>query len=230
MGEKKKKEAAVKSWKKALFIIAAILFVVVMVVSSMGSHWITGLAPIKAGDAVVLDYTIYDAAGTPFLTTNQQLYKDQAAKGIGMLFGKQITVTANQSLRQAIFPVQVYSPVEGGMYQEFAIYNPEYNLISNAVVGMKTNEKKKVSLQTGNTMTTMLSPEDLKAVRVNMSALQVGDSMLLGVSETQDASKGNTSAVSYIRLGQVSRISDAGAVVEFGYPYAEITVASFGNK
>ncbi len=230
MGEKKKKEAAVKGWKKALFVIAAILFVVVMVVSSMGMNWISGLAPIKPGDAVVLDYTIYDATGTPFLTTNQQVYKDQVAKGAGMLFGKQLILTANQSLKQAIYPVQVYSPVEGGMYQDFAIYNPEYNLISNAVVGMKANEKKKVSLQTGNAMTSLLTPEDLAAVRVDMSALQVGDSMLLGVSETPDASKGNTSAVSYVRLGQVSRITDAGVVVEFGYPSAEITVVSFGNK
>ena len=75
MGDKKQKEASQKRWKKVLFIIAAVLFVVVMVVSSMGSHWITGLAPVKAGDAVVIDYTIYDAAGNPVVTTSQELFK-----------------------------------------------------------------------------------------------------------------------------------------------------------
>jgi len=230
MGEKKKKEAATKNWKKVLFVAAAILFVVVMVVSSMGSRWITGLAPIKAGDTVVLDYTFYDATGTPFLTTSQQLYKDQAAKGAGILYGKQISLTANQSLRQALYPVMVYTPINGGSYQEFAIYNTEYDAISSAVAGMKANEKKKVSLAAGTSMSTLFTPEDLQQVQVNVSALQVGDSLLMGVSENPNASAANTSAVSYLRLGQVSRISDAGVVVDFGYPYAEITVVSSSNQ
>lgn len=230
MGEKKKKEAAVKGWKKVLFVIAAILFVVVMVVSSMGSHWISGIAPIKPGDAVVLDYTIYDSTGRPLLTTDQQIYNAQSAKGAAILFAKQITLQANQTLKQALYPVPVYSPVNGGSYQEFALYNPEYNAISNAAVGMKTNEKKKVTLPSSGTMSTMLFPEHLEKAGIDVKSLQVGDSLLLGVSETPEALTGNTSAASYVRLAQVSQVSDAGIVVDFDYPSVEITVAQFTHQ
>lgn len=230
MGEKKRKEATVKTWKKMVFVAAALLFIVIMVVSSMGMNWISGLAPIKPGDTVVVDYTIYDSTGRPFLTTDQQVYKAQVEKGASLLFAKQLTLTANQSYRQALFPVLVYSPMNGGSYQEFALYNPEYAAISNAIVGMKTNEKKKVILPTSGTMTSLLSPEDLEKTQIDIKSLEVGDSLLLGVSENPESMAGNTSAVSYIRLAQVVRVSDAGVVVDFGYPSADVTVVQFSHQ
>jgi len=230
MGEKKRKEATVKTWKKALFVAAAILFIVVMVVSSMGTNWISGIAPVKAGDAVQVDYTIYDSTGRPFLTTDQQVYKEQVAKGASLLFAKQLTLTANQSFRQALYPVMVYSPVNGGSYQEFALYNPEFTAISNAVVGMKTNEKKKVILPTSGTMTTLLSQEDLEKTQIDIKSLETGDSLLLGVSENPESMAGNTSAVSYVRLAQVVRVSDAGVVVDFGYPSVDVTVVQSSHQ
>src|SRR5208337_2959906 len=100
MSEKKKKEESQKKWTKIGLIILAVLFVVVMVVSSMGSNWITGLAPVRSGDSVVIDYTIYDAAGNPLVTTNQQA----AQTGSGIMYTKPLTLTANQSLNQGTFP------------------------------------------------------------------------------------------------------------------------------
>ncbi|HEX3001689.1 MAG TPA: hypothetical protein VHN82_04890 [Methanoregula sp.] len=231
MGEKKKKEASQKTWKKTLFVIAAILFIVVMVVSATGTRWITGLAPIKAGDAAVVDYTVYDAAGTPFLTSSQQVYKEQIAKGSGILFTKQLSITANRSLNQAIYPIPVYLAANGGSYQEFALYNPEYNAISNGVVGMKTGEKKKIAFSGNSAMSTLVSNEELNMVRVNTSTLRVGDSLLMGVSETPaNASAANATANSYLRLGQVSRITSEGAIVDFGYPSAEIMIYSISKE
>jgi hypothetical protein len=230
MGEKKKKEATVKTWKKVLFVAAALLFIVIMVVSSMGMNWISGIAPVKAGDAVLVDYTIYDSSGRPFLTTDQQVYKEQAAKGVSILFAKQLTLTANQSYRQALYPVLVYSPMNGGSYQEFALYNPEYAAINNAVVGMKANEKKRIALPTSGTMSALLSPEDLEKTQIDIKSLENGDSLLLGVSENPESMAGNASAVSYVRLAQVVRVSDAGVVVDFGYPSADVTVVQFSHQ
>ncbi|MCK9630084.1 MAG: hypothetical protein M0R30_00420 [Methanoregula sp.] len=226
MGKQKQKEAAQSKWKKVLFVIAAVLFVFIMVVSSMGMNWITGIAPIKAGDQVVIDYTLYDTAGNPFMTSNEQLYKQQITSGSGILYTQQLTLTANKSLNQAIYPVPVYIASNGGSMEGFALYNPEYNAISNAVVGMRTGEKKKVELTTGTTMSTIFSSDDLQRVNVNMSELQVGESLVMGVSETPNATASNTTEITYLRLGQVTRITSAGAVVDFGYPYAEITVSS----
>ncbi|MDD1685516.1 hypothetical protein [Methanoregula sp.] len=226
MGEKKKKEAAQNKWKKILFVAAAVLFVFVMVISSMGTHWITGIAPVKAGDSVVLEYTIYDASGMPFLTTDETLYEKNAGAGQAIMYGKDISLTANQSIKQAIYPVDVYSTNTGSV-QQFALYNPEYNAISSGVVGMRTGEIKKIPLSTNSTMSALFSPEDLAQVHVNMSSLSIGDSLVMGVSETQNATATNSTAVSYLRLGDVTRINTNGVVVEFGYPYAEITLKSF---
>lgn len=230
MGEKKKKEAAQKTWKKVIFIIAAVLFVVVMVVSSMGSSWITGLSPIRPGDTVVIDYTLYDASGNPFMTSSQQLYKQQIDSGYGIIYTKQLSLTANQSLKKVMYPVQGYVSTNGGGWEEFALYNSEYNAISNGVVGMRTNEQKRVDLSSGNSMSALFSPEELAAVNMNMSALKIGDSIALGVSDNPNATISNTSAVSYVRLGQVTRKSSSGAVVDFGYPYADISIYSFVSR
>ncbi|MDO9324518.1 MAG: hypothetical protein Q7T80_06120, partial [Methanoregula sp.] len=71
MGEKKQKEKAVAQWKKIVVVGACVLFVVLMIVSGMGSGWISAFKVIKPGDAVVVDYTFYDAGGNAILTTDQ---------------------------------------------------------------------------------------------------------------------------------------------------------------
>jgi len=143
-----------------------------------------------------------------------------------VLYAKQLSLTANQSLKTAIYPLPVYIAENGGSYQEFALYNPEYNAISSAVVGMRAKDNKKVSLTSELSMSKLFSAETLKNGNVNISSLQVGDILAMGVSESSNASASNTST-SYIRLAEVTRISDEGAVIDFGYPYVDITVSSF---
>ena len=48
-----------------------VLFVGLMIVSGMGTGWITIFTSVKPGDTVVIDYTLYDAAGKPIVTTEQ---------------------------------------------------------------------------------------------------------------------------------------------------------------
>jgi hypothetical protein len=226
MGSKKQKEASQKKWMKVIFVIVALVFVFAMVGSYL-TNLVTAIAPIKAGDQVVIDYTIYDAAGTPIITTSQQLYNQVTGNGQGILYAKQITLTANQSWKQAIYPVQVYvGGSSNGSVEGFALYNPEYNAISSSLVGMRNNDKKTVTLTSNNTMSALFTPEDLLKENINMSTLEVGESLAMGVSETSNATASNTSAVTYIRLGEITRKSPAGVVVDFGYPYADITVAS----
>jgi hypothetical protein len=230
MGEKKQKEASQKKWKKVLYITVAILFVVIMVVSSMGTGWIRGLAPIKAGDSVVIDYTLYNAAGTPLVTTNQQLYKQQSAAGNGILYAKQITLTANESWNKAVYPVQVYYSGNGGSWQEFALYNEEYNALASGVVGMKANGNKKIPFLSNNTMSTLFTQQNLQNANINITSLVVGDSLMMGVSSNPNASVSNDTADSYIRLVQVERKTADGIVVDFGYPYADVTVTSVNKE
>ena len=75
MGAKKQAAKSKRAWVKVFAIVAESAFIVlVMVVSAMGSSWISSLATVKPGDVVVLDYTLRDAQGNPLLTSNQQLY------------------------------------------------------------------------------------------------------------------------------------------------------------
>lgn len=83
MGTKKKAEKSKKLWIKVLAVVAGIFFAAVMVLSAMGSSWITSFAVIKPGDVAVVDYTLRDAQGTPIMTSNQQLYTQAASQGSG---------------------------------------------------------------------------------------------------------------------------------------------------
>jgi len=229
MGEKKQKAAAGRKWNKILVIVVGVLFVVLMVVSAMGSSWINSLAVAKPGDLVTVDYTLYDSSGTPIVTTDQQVFKNAIAKGSGMIYSKQLSITANQSYTDAIYPVQVYT-VGTGWGNQFAIFSREYDAVSSSVVGMKANDRKTISLPADNSMTQLWTPEQLERNNVNLSALQVGDIISMGVSDNPSELKANSSAITDIRLAEVTRKSDAGAVVNFGYPRIDISVASINTK
>lgn len=228
MGEKKQKEAAQKKWKKVLFVAAAILFIVVMVVSSTGTRWITGIAPIKAGDQVAIDYTLYSASGAPIITTSQQTFKQMLENGQGVMYSNALVLTANKSATQALTPVSVYVPTHGGSWEQFALYNRELDALSNGVTGMRTGDSKKVTFTYPEPMSRLFTAEELSAVNLNISAMSVGDSLTMGVSDNPNASVSN--ATTYLRFGDVTRKTDSGVVVDFGYPYAEITVKSFTNS
>src|SRR5208337_122203 len=158
MGTKKQAVKSKKVWIKALAIIAGVLFVVLMVVSAMGSSWISSLATIKPGDVVVLDYTLRDAQGTPILTSNQQLYTQLTNQGSGVLYSKPLTITANQSLDTNVYPnvypIQFYTASTGwSASNQFALFRDEYDTISSGIVGLKANSQKTISLATAKPMT-----------------------------------------------------------------------------
>ncbi len=231
MGEKKKKEASAKMWTKVIAVIAGVLFVVLMVVSAMGTSWISSFATVKPGDSVVVDYTIYDVNGNPLITTDASQYNQAIKSGTGLIFAKQITLAANQSWPGNVYPVQIYT-TRNGWSQQFAIFSSEDNAISSGVVGMKANEKKRISFP-GNSMLTDFFPEaSLQHNNVNISELSVGETLAMAVSDTRQLAVANASSA-YIRFGQVTQVITAGnrtgVSVDFGYPAADITVTSINS-
>jgi hypothetical protein len=91
---------------------------------------------------------------------------------------------------------------------------------------MKTNEKKKVDLTSSTAMSALFSPEDLAKARLNMSSVEIGDTLAMGVSDKPNVTASNASTVTYLRTGEVIRKTTSGVVIDFGYPYAQITVVS----
>jgi hypothetical protein len=51
----------------------------------------------------------------------------------------------------------------------------------------------------------------------------------MGVSDNPEAEVSNTSAITYIRTGEITQKTQSGVVVDFGYPVAEVRVVSI-NK
>ena len=80
MGEKKKKEETMKTVKKVPIVGACVLFVVLMVLSGMGTGWLRMFTSVKPGDSVEVDYTIFDAAGQPIVTSDKTTYDTVVAK------------------------------------------------------------------------------------------------------------------------------------------------------
>jgi hypothetical protein len=223
MGDKKQKEAMMKKVKQVLVIGACVLFVVLMIISGMGSGWLTMFTVVKPGDKVIVDYTFYDISGNPLLTTNQQTYTQLAGQGKSILFGRQLSVTPGVNLTKSLYPVQIYSS-DSGWSQSFAIFGMEYDAIGQNVIGMKTGDRKRVVLP-NTSLTQSWSRETLIRNNVSMDLMNVGDSLAMGVSDKPQEMASNSS-VTYTRIGEITSKSADGIVIDFGYPYMDITVTA----
>jgi hypothetical protein len=230
MGEKKPKQQT-KTWIKALVVIACVLFVVLMVVSAMGSGWLSFFSVIKPGDTVTIDYTIRDRTGAPLVTTDQQLYRQAAGAGSEIFFSKQLVIQANQSSTKAVIPIQVYS-VDNGWSQTFALFPGESDAISQGIVGMKINEQKSISIPFSDLMTMTKSAADLKSEGVNLTDVNIGDKLSMGVSDSPKGEKNATASASTysIRITEVTKKSADGVTIDFGYPAIDVRVVTINTR
>jgi flagellar basal body-associated protein FliL len=228
MGEKKQKQAT-KNWYKVLAIIGCILFVVLMVVSSMGSSWVNFFSVIKPGDTVTIDYTIRDARGSPIVTTDQQLYTTVAGSGYGLFFGKQLVIQANQSTTKGVIPLPVYYREEGWS-KSFALFGAEHDAITMGVIGMKQNEQKTITMPFKDSMTQAWSADQLTRNGVNLSEVQVGDSISMGVSDSPELATNTTPQTVYIRIGEVTKKTSEGVVINFGYPAIDVRIVAISKQ
>ena len=229
MGEKKKNEAWVKTVSKIFIVLACLLFVGLMILSGMGNQWITMFNSVKSGDTVVLDVTVYDAAGKPIITSEQTVYNQVVAKGQDIFATKQLTVISNKTMDKSIFGVPGSASTGTGL-QQLAIFSSEYNAISSGIVGMKVNEQKRIAIPSDNMMKNDLSVEQLALSKINLTDISVGDSFFMGVSDTTQQVTNTTKATTYLRIGDVVSKSPDGVVVDLNYPSIEVKVVSINNQ
>ena len=98
MGVKKKKEESTKLVSKILIVCVCVLFVGLMILSGMGTGWLTIFTSVKAGHTVVIDYTLFDAAGKPIVTSEKSMYDQSLAQGSGIFGSKQITLVRQSDI------------------------------------------------------------------------------------------------------------------------------------
>jgi hypothetical protein len=227
MGDKKQKEAMKKTVYQVVIVGACVLFVILMVLSGMGSSWLNMFTVVKPGDTVVVDFTFYDISGSPLLTTNQGLYTQLAGKGVNIIFARQLSVTAGRNLTSSLTPIQIYTS-DSGWTRSFAIFGTEYDEISTAVTGLKTGDQRRIRLPNASLSQTW-SKEMLDRNKVSLDSLSLGDSLAMAVSDKPEEMESNTS-VTYSRIGEITNKSADGVVVDFGYPYVDITVTAINPK
>jgi hypothetical protein len=195
----------------------------------MGTSWLTIFTSVKAGDTVVIDYTLFDAAGKPIVTTEKSIYDQAVAQGSGVFGSKQITITANQTMEKPIYSVMVY-PSNGGKVQQLALFSSEYNALSSGIIGMRVNEQKRIPISSNIPMTYDWSAERLALNKINLSDITIGDSFFMGVSDNPEAAANNTSANSYLRIGEVANKSPEGVVVDFSFPVMDVRVITINKQ
>jgi hypothetical protein len=229
MGTKKKKEETTKLVSKILIVCVCVLFVGLMILSGMGTSWLTIFTSVKAGDTVVIDYTLFDAAGKPIVTTEKSTYDQAVAQGSGVFGSKQITITANQTMEKPIYSIVVY-PSNGGKVQQLALFSSEYNALSSGIIGMRVNEQKRIPISSNIPMTYDWSAERLALNKINLSDITIGDSFFMGVSDNPEGAANNTSANSYLRIGEVANKSSEGVVVDFSFPVIDVRVVTINKQ
>lgn len=227
MGDKKQKEAMVKRVKQVLVVGACVLFVILMTLSGMGSNWLNMFTVIKPGDAVVVDYTLYDASGNPVLTSSQQAYTKAAEKGRNIIISRQLSITAGKNLSSTLYPVMIYTS-DSGWAKEYALFSTEYDAINQQLVGMKTGDQKQIQIP-NSSIAQEWSAAQLHNNSVDINELSVGDFFALGVSDDPEAMAKNTS-VTYTRVGQITHKTNESVVVDLGYPSVDISIVSINAK
>jgi hypothetical protein len=229
MGEKKKNEESMKTVKKVLIVGACVLFVVLMILSGMGSGWLTMFTSVKPGDSVTLDYTLYDAAGKSIVTSEKSVYDTAIAQNRQIFGSKQLTIISNQTMEKPVYPVPVY-PSAGTSVQQLGIFSSEFNAISSGILGMKVNEQKKIPLSSDSSMTQTWSAEQLALSKINLTDISVGDNFYMGFSDNPGDVANVTSANTYMRIVGVTNKSADGVVVDFSYPVMDVRVISINKR
>jgi hypothetical protein len=229
MGTKKKKEETTKLVSKILIVCVCVLFVGLMILSGMGTSWLTIFTSVKAGDTVVIDYTLFDAAGKPIVTTEKSTYDQAVAQDSGIFGSKQITLAANRTMEKPIYTIPVY-PSNGGKVQQLALFSSEYDAVSSGIIGMRVNEQKRIAISSNMSMTYDWSAERLALNKINLSEINVGDSFFMGVSDNPEGAANNTTANTFLRVGEVVSKSPEGVVVDFSFPVIDVRVVTINKQ
>ncbi|HUK38032.1 MAG TPA: hypothetical protein VLV30_02830 [Methanomicrobiales archaeon] len=228
---KKEKKRDIFPWKKVFVIAVGVLFVAMMVLSAMGSSWLSSFRTVMVNDTVTIDYTLRDSSGQPVLTTDQSLYQAAVTRGYLTFLTTPLTVQAGHIGSPAYTGVKAdnYYTSRQGEQIQFGLLGLEIDEFDTAVLGMKTGESKTIRFGFADPLTINMSENEFTAMGGNFSAVSTGDLIPIGFSETPvlggDVNATPTNAV--WRIATVVNKTDSEIVVDHRYPTADITVREF---
>ncbi len=224
------KKTGTFGWKKLLVVGAGLVLVVFMILSGMGTSWITGMKPAVAGDTAVIDYTIRDSNGHVIITTSQKLFNDTVQQGNVVFLTGQMSVGVNSTAAQDVVKVLAYNPQTGQV--QFGLFSPELESISAGLVGMKKGEAKTVPFTTDASYERRMTVQEFEGIGGNISRDQVGDPFLIAFVEHPVVNFDNTTSPDlYIsRIATITEKDPEGVNLSFGYSNAEIILEQINSK
>jgi hypothetical protein len=132
-------------------------------------------------------------------------------------------------MEKPIYTIPVY-PSNGGKVQQLALFSSEYDAVSSGIIGMRVNEQKRIAISPNMSMTYDWSAERLALNKINLSEINVGDSFFMGVSDNPEGSANNTTANTFLRVGEVVSKSPEGVVVDFSFPVIDVRVVTINKR
>jgi hypothetical protein len=220
--ERPKKKQPV-NWARVGAIVIGVFFVVVMVVSTLGTNWVSSLNPAKTGDTVTVDYTMYSEDGRPVVTTNQQVVQQGATKGLMVFLAQPMQLTAGGSMDNQLVPVRVNHKVYG--WTDYSFFSDEINAMQKAVIGAKSGDTVDVKIPNTYMMVRPLSAREYAAMGGNISDTRYGEQLVLGFSDAATTPASNSSKTrTYVRVGYISEMKDDNLTVNYGAKTISTTV------
>ncbi len=226
----KKEQSGSSNLKKIVAIVAGVLFVVLMIVSSMGSSWITGLKPAKPGDTATLLYTIRDDQGRAVLTTDQRIFNETWGNQNIVFLASPIEMVVNTTTQDLFAPMQAYLPRSGQV--QFALLGQEANLISEGLVGMRSGETKTIPLFVGDPMETDITQEQFDQMFGNSTAnIAEGTQFIRVLTDTPAINLDpNVTLPEYYRVFYFKSINPDGYTLKYGYATADVTLYNLNGR
>jgi hypothetical protein len=231
---KEKKQAQQSSgtagWKKILVVAVGVTFVVLMILSGMGTSWITGMKTAQQGDTALIDYTIRDNDGNVVLTSNPTIFNTTMKNGGWVFYTSPMSIGVNNT---ALIVTKVPAQNQFGLVQ-FGLFKPEMEAVSSALLGMKRGEAKTVTLETGSYLLGNMTFQDFDKIYGNSTSLKVniGDSFPLTYVEQPIIKLENTTnpELYFVRVATVVDKTNDEIIYNYGYARAEITLDKLSNQ
>jgi hypothetical protein len=75
-------------------------------------------------------------------------------------------------------------------------------------------------------MSQVWSVAQLKSNGLNLSDVNIGDSIVMGVSDSPDLAKNASSQTHYVRIAEVTKKTPEGVTIDFGYPAIDVRIVA----
>lgn len=216
--------------RKIFIVLIGVLLAVAMIVSLMPMSMFSTFQNAKVGDVVTVDYILRDDRKNPVATSNQEVYNTVLEQGGIILLTDYLEVPVNTSSEEEIIPVSVRN--EGYVGAPFGLLAPEWNAISDGLVGMREGGTKTVTINEKVELDLTMDQEQVERVGLNFTQASKGTQIPIVIAvQSYESLLSNTTPTEFaLRIGYVLEKTDEDITLNHEYPEADIRVVRIASS